>query len=183
MPPGTTTLPLQTVGSQQVLLLYLKWQWGVTRYLYLTFTDSREPPGASTLPLLTERKPPGISVLPLQTVGSHQVPLTYLYWQWGATRYFYLTSTDNGEPPGIPTLTTESGEPPGTHTLPLLTMGSHQLSLPYSTGSGEPPGISALPLLTVGSHRYLYLTPTDSGEPPDTTTLSLTMGSYKVSLP
>ena len=167
------------MGSHQVPLLYLYWEWEATRYYYLTSTDSGEPSGTTTLPLLTmgsHQVPLSYLywlyiTLPLLIVWSHQVPLPYLYWQSGATRYLYLSSTD-------------WWELPGTSTLPLLTIGSYQAG--------------TLPLLTVGRHpvpspylywqweatRYLYLTSTNSVEPPGTTTLPLlTMGSHQVLLP
>ena len=49
-PPNTSVLPLVTVVA--------------TKYLCLTSVDSKEPPRCTFLPLVT--------------VGSHQVPLSYL---------------------------------------------------------------------------------------------------------
>ena len=132
-PPGSTFVPLTTVGrlqstilrlvsvgSHQGPLLYLLCQWGATSVPYLTSMYTWEQLGSTILSLVTKEvarvhhltssdcgKTQMILILPLVTVLSHQGPI-----------YYYLTSIG-------------SGVLPGALIFPLVAVGSHKGPLSF----------------------------------------------------
>ena len=98
------------------------------------------------------------------TVGCHQVPLTYLYWQWSTIRYHLITYTDSWVPPST---SNDSRVPPGTLYYLYWQWSTTRYLLLTSTDCGVPPRPS---------------TPTDSWVPPGASNFNLTVAYHQVSL-